>query len=1537
MKRLIASCLFFIAATALAQLHPNEAGGFAPDKLYDFHDIDSVNMFNGNLIIRIPIGPSFKVNALISYQYQLVYNSHIWRFDEIDLPETHFVPSPVRAFNAGLGWTLSFGQLKPGSENPAPYNNSWVYETSDGSQHPFFVSLHNGGLPGDTIGYTQDGTYLRMRRISTAERRVDFPDGTTQVFQLLLPVAGAPKWLPSTSADAVWRLVQITSAKSNSVTIDYRRSSSMDFPYYPEIWTVQDTDRSSAVYFANVASDGGNPLPANFPLILRKIELPAPAGHIATYNFHSVRDDTIPTPGYPDHIPCILLKDVQLPAVNGSSAYYSMMDGSTHSYDNGPAYSGELHKLTLPTLGSVRWEYIWRTFPGQAPNTPGISKPVTVYTRQTFQPGASAADATWQYGSQFDSSRQPCYQRCLSDPVTCGNSRQLTTWVMPPRTADPITQQQDPQYATVNYFSIYDPDIDQCGGDPGDPIDSDLKKEYGLPFTRYAQRNATDNDPVVARYLSTQLVKDFPTGFAFSGQGSVAANGGPLAVKSTYVTYDPGVDSGGGGGIDSRLTSSVSLYDVDTGCGGVPCYTATNFFNFDSFGHFKQTSTVSNFPGDDALRTDWKNYATTLNAGGDWVLGTWDKHCVTRDSTPRGAMDPSGNPCPTFSLTAHALFDGATGLLLGQRTLALSGDTTNAHDVVATYGYDQRGYKSRESYFGGDVQSLAGNEFAPSVSPTYEIDYLSTYDPATSKLLGRSGSYAQSGLSVVNETYDTNVGLVSSSSDPAGISTQYSYDDRGRLSTVISPGSATTTFAYTDASYGASFSPATATVSKLSSTAGLVQEEYDYDPFGRLAVERRTLPSGTGVRSTTYAPSGVKQKISEFETAPTHFTVFSGFDAYDHATRITTPDNQVVTVSFGYDPSNPLAPGNAMLPTVRKRTRTVKIATAAGGALTDQSTTETYDVLGRLRSVTEPTGGTVAAYSYDVGGQLVTAAISAGGVSQTRAFTYDNRGFLHAEQSPEAGTAIYNNPDFTLSDPFGYDARGHTRSRTIPDPNGECHLQLRCFDLRYSFDAAERVESVSSRNPLDNQFRLSKEFTYATTDDGINHKKGKLEIAKRHNYLGSLGDVLVTETYEYRDDAGRLTHKTTQISADRGSKTLHQSYEYNDLGLQKAVTYPYCDGAGCGQPTWGDVQSTYTNGLLTAVSQPPFASSIGYLASGMVGSVGHYSGLTQDGTIDTYSVDSNTQMSRPDRITFQSWNDNCAAPHINTQPQNATIFYGDQTTLTVNASGSNLTYQWFLGYGSASPIMGANSATLPVSPTLSTNYWVRIMNGCGRADSALAVVTVQPHAPSFLHVVTQTSSLHVSWSAVSGANHYDLQRLSNNVWTTLSGAPNPYDDVNVLPNTTYVYRVRAIADDSTPSPYSNSDLGTTATFTTITSGTVVAFTHLDELRNLVNFVRAASGKLSVSWSEILNPSNCPGVSCIGYNPASCAGYQQNVPAAAQNVTIFAWHVLALRCAMNNALQSLALPVAGYADPTLTGVPIRVLHVTDIRDHARHTQ
>jgi len=100
----------------------------------------------------------------------------------------------------------------------------------------------------------------------------------------------------------------------------------------------------------------------------------------------------------------------------------------------------------------------------------------------------------------------------------------------------------------------------------------------------------------------------------------------------------------------------------------------------------------------------------------------------------------------------------------------------------------------------------------------------------------------------------------------------------------------------------------------------------------------------------------------------------------------------------------------------------------------------------------------------------------------------------------------------------------------------------------------------------------------------------------------------------------------------------------------------------------------------------------------------------------------------------------CNAPAISQQPSSTTITEGGSAFLQVGATGSGLSYQWFQGaVGNTSLPVGANAPSLSVSPTSTTQYWVRVSGACGSpVDSNAATVTVNPCAEVEVQAPTAT-------------------------------------------------------------------------------------------------------------------------------------------------------------------------------------------------------
>ncbi|HUP62452.1 MAG TPA: hypothetical protein VNA69_18755 [Thermoanaerobaculia bacterium] len=105
----------------------------------------------------------------------------------------------------------------------------------------------------------------------------------------------------------------------------------------------------------------------------------------------------------------------------------------------------------------------------------------------------------------------------------------------------------------------------------------------------------------------------------------------------------------------------------------------------------------------------------------------------------------------------------------------------------------------------------------------------------------------------------------------------------------------------------------------------------------------------------------------------------------------------------------------------------------------------------------------------------------------------------------------------------------------------------------------------------------------------------------------------------------------------------------------------------------------------------------------------------------------------------------CTPPSIGSHPGSTTITQGNSTTLTVSATGTALAYQWYIGTNpDTSQPTGTNSASLLVSPSSTTSYWVRVTGQCGTADSNTATVTVNPPACTPPSINTHPSSITIN-------------------------------------------------------------------------------------------------------------------------------------------------------------------------------------------------
>jgi len=1336
MKRTMSAAAFSLVFTAvLSAQHPNEARGFAADHVYSVQDVDTVNAFNGNMMIHIPIGPENRVNGSLSYRLMLTYNSHCWRFVYDPAPCCNEYPIPVSiayptgSDNAGLGWRLSLGKLYDGGDPDITNEHleGWVYQSADGADHKFYDALASGLLPGTaSTQYTRDGSYIRLSTVNTYTKLIELPDGTVYRFNQRLRTA-AGSWPLSTTSHE-WFLDAIIDSFGNIVTIAYSSDAT-----YKEIWTINDVARTTTVYFKSG-------LTSDFTVTLDHIDLEAIGGTALSYAFATQTMDVPPGSGDTTGRAVITVPVLTGIAPSLGRGYSMTTAGGQPAYDTSTLTPGVLTRIVLPTLGAVGWTYRELPFaPSTRPTTrsPAVERPTAVKSRTSYDPNGNAL-ATRTYDLRF-SLAASCPIICIDkfgNPYQCdsGRSRQLTAFVTEPSTAD----QTSPVKTTISYFSNYEYIEDSPQGDTCDvTAEGWVHAEHGLPFTRYESKGG--------RFLSSEVRTGFNLTSAlastsWNGKGRVplSGTGTGAAWRETYVTYRLDPDAAGDNvwfDHNASLNSTATYYDDDYQCGSgtEQCYSAANYHGFDGFGHYRQTSTEGNLPGNGNFRTTFTNYNAAPTTS-SWLLNVSTERCTVDEGMVRSGELGSCNDLPSALIT-KTQYD-THGALTARRTLLNSGGILDPTDLLAILTYDAKGNVLTEKYYGGDAQALGtSNAFSPPTgsSPKYAITHTPVYTPTTAHptagaLMGDVATY-DNGVTASDESYDPWTGLVTDTRDVAGLTTHYGYDELGRVKSVQPPGVTQTLYAYTDAALASSvFTPAkVSAVTDAGSSLGKISREYQYDPFGRLWRQKSLLEDDTwNITQTDFDVLGRKIAVSQPERltgaetsfVPSHKTTFTAYDAFGRAQTVQLPDNSATTFTFTG---------------ARSVLRTVNVATSATGS-TDTPTEEIHDALGRLYKLTEKSGATSSSsplgtdttttYNYDSGDRLRN--VSTSGSTQHRDFTYDNRGFLTKEQHPEMGQSgndyvyyVYNSPAGCTPGSagctvVGYDARGHVTGKRIGATNG-------LLDLRFVYDGSERLTKV---NDMGDSLRLLKQYSFLVPSDNSAYGTGRLKEAIRINHPpGLTSDVAVTETYKYTSPTGRPSARDTLVENVNGStrttlQSFTQNFTYDQLGATSQIDYPVCTATfSCSGLSLTGPTYTHKNGFLTGVAT--YAPTITYGPDGTLFEVTH----NESGTVkDTYTPDT-SGMSRPGVISFSGVS-SCAASATVSGDQ--TITAGQTAAIVVAFNGTG---PWNIVWSDGLPQNGItqNPFTRTVSPTSSTTYTVASITdstSCAGSSTGSARVTV---------------------------------------------------------------------------------------------------------------------------------------------------------------------------------------------------------------------
>ncbi len=1074
---LLAACVWIlIAATAAAQEHPFLERGATREAL---SSVDSVRLSSGAGVINIPIGSRVQIGGELSFGLHLFYNSKVWDTESSTQDDPILGPLPIsfpsRKSKAGVGWSLSLGELIPPHTAPLNTGPYWLYIDSSGGNHFFY---NDASTP--TLWYSRDGSYLRMREIVSGLRYdVEFPSGEVHQFE------------PGTNG--VYRLLRIHDRfpTQNYVDVTYGSAAGLDVvtatDSHGRVWKIH----SSAVVL-DYGTASPPPVPERTIYKVHKVEVPGFGGS-QTWDFHYSDVDMVAgcawgvfgdwqsrTMPYLDRI--------ELPAATPGSPRLSwdMTYLPNDDFMYAQCKQGLLETVTLPSGGIIRWDY--RPLEIRPHCDPGNrfrfywSKSAVIREREYLDVDGSSL-ATWKYA--YYESQAPA--DVGAGPVACiGGEGEPASEVLTVREINPLNDVEFHAFVIWPILGV-GPGFESEHG--ADALNNflpymlpDVDPRVGALFTPDFFDKVAPEQDAAGRYLS-RVVFD-------CDEQPPLTNCQPFSAH--YVLYDnenPQVFQTGY--VNDRNDRVVSQRTVYFGSDPSATYeVTTDSSDFDGFGNFRRTDTTSTFPGEPA-RTLFRDY----NAG---------------QSGPFGENEPW--VLDTFSVTdveeggqgsrVESLFDPDTGFLERERVWADTGSLASlsrrANDILTVYTHQGDGNVRWTSTYGGDRQNNLPNVALEDLVPgNWEYRRQMTYQFGSLKKEEQLGRHGGS-LVVRDVDLDFYTGLPTASRDATGLQqTGLDYDALGRLIEVTPP---------VDAAIVATRTPATGTTGEeillqRGSGGSLFEERFVQDGFGRNVREEVRFPGGQMSATVhEYGANGLLLRTSTPHwsgSSPAGWTELLDYDPMNRPLLTRHPDGSEISLTVDRE---------------HEYESFFKVATGTG-VETEVSNRVRKDSRGRVREVEEPSNNgswVTTSYQYDIGERLARVDTPrASGGFQTRTFDYDNRGYLTEESHPETGTILHG----------FYDTAGNAGARA----DG-------VNQLGYKHDEFGRLHQVWD----DLEGRLLSESYFSRTNlaGDTQSALGKVVTAKRHNYLENGDHIIVTQTYVYETaKQGRLswlrTHSNT--------------------------------------------------------------------------------------------------------------------------------------------------------------------------------------------------------------------------------------------------------------------------------------------------------------------------------------------------------------------------------------------------------------------------
>ena len=397
-------------------------------------NIDSVNLQNGNAVLKIPLGPAYDLGPVMSFQTHLYYNSKLWQSADTRqwtrLLEGENITKPSTSANAGIGFSVNppGGKLLGNSPiyNGVPNDNNtfwtWLYVDADGGSHYLYPDQREGQL-NDGYFYSWDGSNIRAY-ISESSKYVELPNGVKITFfnamdyhnVLATPRDEAVFW-PSRIEDRFetpnfleFDYSPIDGGGFFDITINDRLNREWVFSFRRIKYNtgvldtlVADQNYNVAFQIQNISMPGYNGTQVDYSFTYEDLLL---APTCSYKQFADVDNQDLQIKGDFE-----MLKKVTLPDPDGDSATidrpfyeFEYFDWSSTNYSE--CKHGVLSTIVLPTRGTIHWDFellIPQSFCAFRDGDPGATDPwfpgrtPWIISREYKDQGVSSGAWSYQY------------------------------------------------------------------------------------------------------------------------------------------------------------------------------------------------------------------------------------------------------------------------------------------------------------------------------------------------------------------------------------------------------------------------------------------------------------------------------------------------------------------------------------------------------------------------------------------------------------------------------------------------------------------------------------------------------------------------------------------------------------------------------------------------------------------------------------------------------------------------------------------------------------------------------------------------------------------------------------------------------------------------------------------------------------------------------------------------------------------------------------------------------------------------------------